>query len=150
MLVVLVVLVFFVFRNNRKRKAQTEELQSKMVPGARVMTSFGLYGTVQSIDDAAATAELEIAPGTVITVHKQTLAKVVSSEPTVAGEPRSVEEAMEIANREAAEREAAEQAALSRASLSDVEPEFGERIETENKPAGRTAKKPVTDEDSAS
>lgn len=137
MLVVLAVLVFFVFRSSRRRKAQAEELATQMVPGAAVMTSFGLYGTIVSIDDVAATAELEIAPGTVVKVHKQTLSKVVSTEPVAEGTPRSVEEAMEIANREAAEREAAEQASIADSVSGDMEPEFGERVDTTKKPATR-------------
>lgn len=134
MLVVLAVLVFFMFRNNRKRKQMMEELQSKMVPGVRVMTNFGLYGTLRSVDESANEAELEIAPGTIVTVHRQTLSKVVDE--VAEGQPRSVEEAMEIANREQAERDgvAADQA----------EPEFGERVTDEPaKPARRTAKKPT-------
>ena len=133
MLAILAVLIFFMFRNSRKQKAQREELAAKIVPGAEVMTNFGLFGTLKSIDEAANSAQLEIAPGTVITVHRQTLAKVV--DPTVDGEPRSVEEAMAIAEREQAEREAAEAAAAS-----TTEPEFGERSEP-SKPARRTPKK---------
>jgi len=134
MLVILAVLIFFMFRNSRKRKAQQEELASKIVPGAEVMTNFGLFGTLKSIDEASSVAELEIAKGTVIKVHRQTLAKVV--EPVADGEPRSVEEAMAIADREQAERDAA---------VADKAPEFGERVEQSDaaakKPARRTTKK---------
>jgi len=48
-----------------------------MVPGAKVMLSFGLYGTLLSVDDEKVTADVEIAPGTVVTVHRQTLSRVV-------------------------------------------------------------------------
>jgi preprotein translocase subunit YajC len=77
MLAVLAVLVFFMFRNSRKRQKDQAELQTKMVPGAEVMTSFGLYGTLVDIDDDKVTADIEIAPGTIVRVHRQTLAKVV-------------------------------------------------------------------------
>ncbi|MDM4763238.1 preprotein translocase subunit YajC [Galbitalea sp. SE-J8] len=152
MLVVLAVLVFFVFRNSRKRKADAEKIQTQMVPGAEIMTSFGLYGTIIELDDVANTATLEIAPGTAVKVHKQTLSKVVSSDDAPEGAPRSVEEAMAIANREAEEREAAAAASL------DAEPAFGERTESEpatdaaaaaKKPARRTTKKPATDGDAS-
>ena len=82
MLAVLAVLVFFMFRNGRKRKADLEALQSKMVAGADVMTNFGMYGTIVSIDEAENKVALEIAPGTVVNIHRQTIARVV--EPTVA------------------------------------------------------------------
>ena len=51
MLAVLAVLIFFMFRNSRKRKADAEQLQSKVQPGAKVMTNFGVFGTILSIDD---------------------------------------------------------------------------------------------------
>ena len=81
MVLLLVVLVFFMFRNKRKRDAQQATLQSKMVPGVEVMLSFGVYGTLVSIDDEANIAEVEVSPGTVLRVHRQTLGRVV--EPVV-------------------------------------------------------------------
>lgn len=106
MLAILAVLIFFMFRNSRKRKAQQEELQTKMQPGAEVMTSFGLFGTLREVDEVANEAQLEIAPGVTVRVHRQTLAKVVDETAEVEpGAPRSVAEAMEIAEREQAERE---------------------------------------------
>lgn len=87
MLAVLAVLVFFMFRNGRKRKADQEKLQSTIVPGADVMTNFGLYGTIVSIDEVDNKVALEIAPGTVVHLHRQTIARVV--EPVVA-EPTAV------------------------------------------------------------
>jgi preprotein translocase subunit YajC len=77
MLAVLAVLVFFMFRNGRKRKKDLEALQATMVPGAKIMTGSGIYGTIASMDDEANTVSLEIAPGTVIEVHRQTIARVV-------------------------------------------------------------------------
>lgn len=132
MLVILAVLIFFMFRNSRKRKAQAEELQTKMVAGAEVMTNYGLFGTLKSVDELTNSAELEVAPGVVVKVHRQTLAKVVDSSEVEPGAPRSVEEAMEIANREQAEREAAE-------ATDTAEPAYGERVDTAKKP--RSTKK---------
>lgn len=121
MLAILAVLIFFMFRNSRKRKAQQEELQTKMQPGAEVMTSFGLFGTLREVDEVANEAQLEIAPGVTVRVHRQTLAKVVDETAEVEpGAPRSVAEAMEIAEREQREREGL-------GSGDDTEPEFGER-----------------------
>lgn len=82
MLAVLAVLVFFMFRNGRKRQKDQAALQSQMVAGAEVMTNFGMYGTILSIDEEANKVALEIAPGTVVHLHRQTIARVV--EPTVA------------------------------------------------------------------
>lgn len=131
MVAILALLIIFMFRNSRKRRKQQEELQSLMVPGAEVMTNFGLFGILRSIDDVAKTAEIEVSPGNVIKVHSQTLAKVVDPD-----EPKSVEEAQARAEAELAELEAAKEAA-------DAEPEFGERVADE-KPSARKPKK--TDE----
>jgi len=84
MLAVLALLVFFMFRNGRKRQKDTLALQSKMVAGADVMTNFGLYGTIVAIDEEENKVALEIAPGTIVQIHRQTIARVV--EPTVAGD----------------------------------------------------------------
>ncbi len=84
MLAVLAVLVFFMFRNGRKRKRDQEALQATMVPGADVMTNFGMYGTIIAIDEEANKVELQIAPGVIVEIHRQTIARVV--EPVVADE----------------------------------------------------------------
>ena len=77
MLAVLAVLIFFMFRSNKKRKAQAAELQDKMVPGSEVMLNFGLFGELREIDEERNEALVEIAPGTIVRVHRQTLARVV-------------------------------------------------------------------------
>jgi preprotein translocase subunit YajC len=86
MLVVLAAMIFFMFRSNKKRKAQAEELQTKMVPGAEVMTNFGLFGELREIDEERNEALLEIAPGMIVRVHRQTLARVVEDDAVVAEE----------------------------------------------------------------
>jgi preprotein translocase subunit YajC len=139
MLVVLAVLIIFMFRNSRKRKAQAEALKAQIVPGVEVMTNFGLYGTLKSIDAEANVAEIEVAPGTVLRVHNQTIAKAISSDPSTAtGEPRSVEEAIAIANREAAEREAAANGTTDAPELDA--PAYGERVDDAEKPGRKTKK----------
>lgn len=87
MLLILAVLIFFMFRNSRKRKAQQAELQDKMVPGADVMTNFGLFGTLVAIDEDSNEALIEVAPGTTLRVHRQTLARVVDDEATADESP---------------------------------------------------------------
>jgi len=121
MLAILGVLIFFMFRNSRKRKQQMEELREQMVPGVDVMTNFGLFGTLVTMDTVKNEAEIEISDGVIVKVHSQTLAKVVVEDAVEDGAPRSVEEAMEIANREAAEREASDASPAAA-----TEPEFGE------------------------
>lgn len=80
MLAVLAVLIFFMFRNSRKRQAEARNLQEKVQPGAKVMTNFGVFGTILSIDDEENQVLLETSPGTVLTVHRQTVARVLEPE----------------------------------------------------------------------
>lgn len=77
MLLVLAAMIFFMFRSNKKRKEQAAELQTQMVPGAEVMLNFGLFGELREIDEERNEALVEIAPGTIVRVHRQTLARVV-------------------------------------------------------------------------
>ena len=44
-------LIFFLFNSRRKQKARAEEIKSGLMPGATVMTTFGVFGTVLSIDE---------------------------------------------------------------------------------------------------
>jgi preprotein translocase subunit YajC len=143
MLVILAVLIFFMFRNSRKRKQQQEELQAQIVPGVEIMTNFGLFGTLKSIDEVANSAEIEVSPGTVLKVHRQTIARVVNNDEVEPGTPRSVEEAMEIANREAEERERAKLNEDSATPLAD--PAFGERVEPDSKKPARGSSKKATE-----
>ena len=92
MLAVLALLVFFMFRNGRKRQKDTAALQAQMVTGADVMTNFGLYGTIVSINEEENKVALEIAPGTIVQIHRQTIARVV--EPTVATDDELAETAV--------------------------------------------------------
>ncbi|MCU1635928.1 MAG: yajC, partial [Cryobacterium sp.] len=100
--------VFFMFRNGRKRQKDQQELQSRMVAGAEVMTNFGMYGTIVSIDEAENKVALEVAPGTVVQIHRQTIARVV--EPTVVADDDEADAVVE-----------------ENAGLGDT-PEFGQRL----------------------
>ncbi|NHU84154.1 preprotein translocase subunit YajC [Kocuria sp. JC486] len=86
MLALLVAMFWFTSRNRRKQQQKLQDQQSRMVPGTQVMTSYGLYGRVVSIDKDAVKAVLEIAPNTQVTVHLQTLSTVVDESAGAAGE----------------------------------------------------------------
>ncbi len=143
----LVLFIAFNWWSTRRRRAAEEKKRSTMLPGVEVMTNFGLYGTLISNDDVTKVAELQIAPKTVVKVHSSTLLKVVEAEDPTA--PRSVEEAMAIANAEAEAKAEAKAAAnatpgieLNTDNAIPVgEPQYGERIAEPKKPARRTAKK---------
>ena len=120
--------IFMQFRTAKKRRNEASELQEKMVPGTEIMTNYGLYGTIVSIDDDTNVALIETTPGTVIRIHRQTILKVVEDEVVeedaeVSEEPNIVEEAV--------------------TPVEAAEPEFGERVEEAKKPVRKSAKKNV-------
>jgi preprotein translocase subunit YajC len=82
LLALLAVMIFFMFRNSKKRKAEMEAMRDKMVPGVEVMTNFGLFGTLLSIDEDSNVAAVETSPGTIVRVHRQTLSRVVEDTAT--------------------------------------------------------------------
>lgn len=45
------VLIFFMFRNGKKRQQAQQEMQNNLRPGAEVMLQSGIYGTVESVDE---------------------------------------------------------------------------------------------------
>jgi preprotein translocase YajC subunit len=59
-----VVFYLLIMRPARNRQRKQAEMMSALDPGARIMTTAGVYGTVVAIDDDD--AEIEIAPGVVI------------------------------------------------------------------------------------
>jgi preprotein translocase subunit YajC len=119
-----VLIIGFMIYNGRRNRKRQADLRSAIVPGVDIMTNFGLFGKLISIDEATNVAEVETSPGTIIRVHRQTLSKVVTPAEMDASSdaPKSVEEAMERANREQEEREAA-------AKIDAEAPAYGERID---------------------
>jgi preprotein translocase subunit YajC len=86
--VMLGLFIFMMFRRNKKTKDQQATLQSQFAPGVEVMTSFGLFGRIISIDEDENKVLLELSPGNLATVHRQAVTKIV--EPAVAPEEATV------------------------------------------------------------
>jgi preprotein translocase subunit YajC len=78
------IFIFMMFRRNKKTKEQQATLQSQFAPGVEVMTSFGLFGRIVSMDDAENKVVRELSPGNLATVHRQAVTKIV--EPAVAAD----------------------------------------------------------------
>lgn len=103
MLGLIALLIFFMFRNGRKRRAQMEEMQNKTVPGAEVMLQSGIYATIDSIDEEA--NRVTVTSGTSsFVVHRNAIGQVV----TPVDAPEEESEAVTLAP--------------------DDDPEFGERV----------------------
>lgn len=131
MVVILAALVFFMFRNSRKRRREQDETRSKMVPGAEVMTNFGLYGTLLSVNEDDNTATIETSPGHVVKVHRQVLARVV--EPTV---PATEGDEAATPGIELNEDHAIAAGATDTAASDTSAPEYGERLDDPSKKPG--------------
>lgn len=109
---VLVVFIVFQFRSAKKRQRDAAQRTSTIVPGVEVMTNFGLYGKLISIDEEDNVALVEIAPKTVVKIHRQAILKAVEL-PVPEDAPDDTESAKPELN-------------TSNAVPMD-EPEFGER-----------------------
>ncbi len=73
-------LIFMMLRKQKKAKAAQLEQRAKLAPGVEMMTNFGLFGKVISIDEDENKIVLEISPGITATVHRQTVAKIIAPE----------------------------------------------------------------------
>lgn len=130
LLAIAAVLIVFMFTSSRRRRRDAETMRAKIVPGVEVMTSFGLYGTLVSVDEEKNEAIVETTPGTRVRVHSQTISKVVDE--TETPEEDAVEDA-EILEGTGAITD-------PDIDITD-EPEFGER--TEKPKPTRSRKKPT-------
>ncbi|BDZ46940.1 preprotein translocase subunit YajC [Naasia aerilata] len=96
MLAVLALLIFFMFRNSRKRQRDLAAMADRTQPGAKVMTNFGLFGTIVAIDQEENQVQLETGPGTILTVHRQTIAKIIEPNEVVTDDDAEAVEAGEV------------------------------------------------------
>lgn len=75
-LVLLVIaFIFLVVRPARARQREFQSLQSQLEPGQRVMLASGIFGELVTIGED--TVELRIAEGTVVTVNRHAVSRVV-------------------------------------------------------------------------
>lgn len=81
LLAIFAVFIFLQFRRQKKMQRAQQEQKAQMGPGVEVMTSFGLFGTVVSVDDAENKVVLELSPGNTATVHSQAVTKILTPAP---------------------------------------------------------------------
>lgn len=73
--IIFVIMIVFMFRSSRRRQSQAQQTQRQVVDGARVRTSFGLYGRIVDSDDR--NVMLEVAPGVQLKMARQAVTTVV-------------------------------------------------------------------------
>ncbi|WP_309245015.1 preprotein translocase subunit YajC [Glutamicibacter halophytocola] len=90
MVALFAVLIFMMFRGRKKQSAQQEKLKNNTVPGAKVMTNSGIFGTVVGID-AEDRVQVEVANGVVLTLHRQAISTFLDNEPAAAATEQPAE-----------------------------------------------------------
>ncbi|MBK8446257.1 MAG: preprotein translocase subunit YajC [Micropruina sp.] len=69
---------FLLIRPQQKRAKQQTEMTNSLAPGARIMLSSGVFGTIRHLGERQAI--IEIAPGIEMTVIKQAVVKTLKPE----------------------------------------------------------------------
>jgi preprotein translocase subunit YajC len=85
--VVFAIMIAFMFRSQRRRKQAAVDTQRQVIDGARVRTTFGVYGTVIEGDDK--NVIVEVAPGVKIKMLRQAIMTVMPDD-----EPDGVRQTM--------------------------------------------------------
>jgi preprotein translocase subunit YajC len=76
--VILVAFYFLIIRPQRNRARQAAQLQARLVPGAEIMTTAGMFGRViEVLDDGVV---LEISPGVQVRFAKAAVGRIVAAE----------------------------------------------------------------------
>jgi preprotein translocase subunit YajC len=94
LLPILIIVVLFgvlymtMIRPQRNRQRQAQQMQSTVLPGQRIRTTAGIYGTVVSIEDQDVV--IEVAPGVNIRMLRKAVMNVVQDD-GVSGNPPTPE-----------------------------------------------------------
>jgi len=74
-LIVVLFMVVYMTMTRRRRAQQTQQMQTSVVPGARVRTTSGMYGTVTSLEDND-DVMIEVSPGVNIRMMRRAVVPV--------------------------------------------------------------------------
>jgi preprotein translocase subunit YajC len=83
--VLFVVLYVVMIRPQRNKQRQAMQMQRQVVPGQRVRTTAGMYGTITSVDDTDVV--VEVAPGVNIRMLRRAVMDVISDDSPAGGDP---------------------------------------------------------------
>jgi preprotein translocase subunit YajC len=83
---------FLMIRPQQRRAREAAQMQSSLRPGAEVMTSSGIYGTVTEVDEEDGTVVLEISAEVYVRFARAAIARVLTpgpepDEPEASAEP---------------------------------------------------------------
>jgi preprotein translocase subunit YajC len=80
LLLALPVVLYLMMRSQRRKMSQQQAVQRGAEIGDEIMTTSGIFGTIVDEDDDRDTVEVEIAPGTRITMIRGGIARIVSED----------------------------------------------------------------------
>jgi preprotein translocase YajC subunit len=83
--VLFVILYVVMIRPQRNRQRQAAQRQREVVPGQRVRTTAGIYGTITSADETDVV--VEVAPGVNIRMLRRAVLDVLSDDSPAGGDP---------------------------------------------------------------
>ena len=83
-----VIFYLLILRPSRTRQKQQQQLMASLAPGAEIMTTAGVFGTIITVDDDEVT--VEVAPGVVLRMVKAAVGRVV--EPVEAIDDRPLDD----------------------------------------------------------
>lgn len=122
-IVVVAVLLLFMFRNGRKRQRDQATLTNTLKPGAEIMTSGGIFGTIESVDEDENRIVLKTGPTSQLTIHRQAVGRVV----TPVADPDADAAAVSVESTGTAELNGEPITTESSTTSSDTPPEYGQR-----------------------
>ncbi|MGP3962548.1 preprotein translocase subunit YajC [Nonomuraea sp. 3N208] len=96
LILLVVVFYFLLIRPQRKRQQEAVKMQNSLAPGARVMTTTGLFGTVVAVDNEDVI--LEVAPGIETRWVKAAIGRVIAPGEAPAAEDDDADESGEDKN----------------------------------------------------
>ncbi|MFD1543120.1 preprotein translocase subunit YajC [Nonomuraea guangzhouensis] len=104
LILLVVVFYFLLIRPQRKRQQEATAMQNSLAPGARVMTTTGLFATVVAVENEDVV--LEVAPGIETRWVKAAIGRVVTPGDAPADEPLDDEPVVDAAGDDTATHEA--------------------------------------------
>ena len=76
----ILIMYFMVFRPQQQQRKRTQEMQSALKTGDKVITNAGIYGTVSGIDGESVILKISNEPQVKIRIARMAIAQVEASE----------------------------------------------------------------------
>jgi preprotein translocase subunit YajC len=80
LLLALPVVLYLMMRSQKRKASQQQTVQQGAEVGDEIMTTAGMFGTIVDEDEDAGTVEVEIAPGTRVTMIRGAIARVLTED----------------------------------------------------------------------